>query len=130
MTAIQLGVTIEDIHTIYIELVDLVDFIDPTYLNNFCGLKNFCIHLKRSVNIKPFYVLLSICMYKCVCACECVCIMNNATKGITKQKSMQTFLCILLEKIFRKYKVYIVLVAFFIAKMYYFINIGVGNSSF
>jgi len=103
MTTIQLGVAIENIHTIYIEFLDLVDFIDPTYFNNFCGPKIFCIHLKCSVNIKPFYVLLSVCMYKCMCmcvcvcvcmcvyACECVCIMSNATKDITKQKSMKHF---------------------------------------
>jgi len=71
MTTIQLGVAIENIHTIYIEFLDLVDFIDPTYFNNFCGPKIFCIHLKCSVNIKPFYVLLSVCMYKCMCMCRC-----------------------------------------------------------
>lgn len=61
-------------------------------------------------------------MHVCVCMWVCVCIMNNATKDITKQKSTQTFLCILLEKIFRYCKVYIVLMAFYIAEMYYFIN--------
>lgn len=73
MTTIQSSVTTEDMHTIYTEFLNLVDFIDPTYFNHSCALKNVCIHSMCSVNIKPFYVLLSVCMYKCMCICVCAC---------------------------------------------------------
>ena len=66
MAAIQMGITNEDIHTIYIEFLYSVDFIDPTYYNHFCGLKKVCIHLKGSVNINHFYVLVSHFPYSCM----------------------------------------------------------------
>lgn len=49
----------------------------------------------------------------------CGCVMNNAAKDITKQKSVQALLHILLGNIFRNDKVCIVLLAFFISAVYY-----------
>lgn len=78
--------------------------------------------------MKPLYVLLSLFTYSSI-HIVCVCVMNNTKKDITKQKSMQVLLHIPLGKEFRNDKVCIVLVAFFIAVVYYFIYLGVANSS-